>query len=125
MLLTALLALALLCWQVVGCDEAGAAPAPLLRECRGGMPDSLVGEWIVEWGGSEYLTRLSADGSYTCHHTTCTSNVYDGVWTLRGRTLWVSECALGGYYSHWQVRLDSNMRGTSNHHIKIRLRRPR
>lgn len=117
--------LALLCSQLASsCVDLSAAPAPLLKD-RDGMPVSLAGDWIIEWGGSEYVTHLSADGTYRCYSATYNTCVYDGTWTMTGRTLSVSESVIGCIAQHWQVKLDRGMRGVGTNDIKIRLRRVR
>ncbi len=101
------------------------APAPFLKD-RDELPDSMVGQWEVRWGtGTHYDITFNRDGSYSA-----VPFGGHGTWTMRGRTLHVSESLVYNRESvcRWSVKLDRQMCGmleNNPNQISVRFRRVR
>lgn len=94
-----------------------------LALCAGGPspeppPDVAEGEWLLVWGGGDWLMKLAPSGRYECSHPDLP--FHEGSWAYdrESRTLCVWDRAVyedgsKGPVHAWVLRIDGGMEGTA------------
>lgn len=77
-----LAALVLVYALAIPCSEAAPAPFPRTTRPLKLTADRLVGEWKLDWCGSQWTARFCACGTYICY---CGGNKFVGTWGIDGR----------------------------------------
>lgn len=78
------------------CDAAP-RPFPRIKDSR--IPQSMVGEWDVDWNGVSCVFKLDKQGIYSCQW--CPDSLYVGSWSYRKGCFFLTESSDPGRGDSW------------------------